>query len=191
MKGRGPQAISDPEEQFRGRLKAAFSWRADRPDERWMADPTGWWANPELLAGMGPALAGLTSGPSPTVVLGPQSRGMLLGGLVAAHLGIGLVELRKDPGPAGDSDRWLMAHTPPDYRDRTLQVGVRHDLLIVQRVLLVDDWIATGGQALAAADLVERAGAVWCGCVVVCDALSDARLRRELKVSSLVRVRDL
>jgi adenine phosphoribosyltransferase len=179
-------------DELRNDLRGAFRWRGDRTDVSYGADLTGWWADPTILARLGPGLAQLFSEANPTVVLGPQSRGALLGGLVATHLQIGLVEMRKDPAPAADSDRWLMAHTPPDYRDRNLVVGVRSDhLLSGARVLLVDDWIATGGQATAAKEIVDRAGATWCGAALVVDALADSRLRRDLAVRSLLHVRDL
>jgi adenine phosphoribosyltransferase len=116
----------------------------------------------------------------------------LLGALVAVELGVGLVELRKDPEPSVDSDRWLAARTPPDYQDRNLRLGVRRDLLPAgSRVVFVDDWIDTGGQAVAARQIVEAAEATWCGVSVIVDALADARLRRDLDVSSIFRERDL
>ncbi|UQX88680.1 hypothetical protein M6D93_01450 [Jatrophihabitans telluris] len=129
---------------------------------------------------------------APTVVLGPESRGSLLGALVAGHLGLGLVEVRKDPARSADSDRWLTAFTPPDYQDRTLLLGARRDhLLAGQRVLFVDDWIDTGGQAQAVRAIVGAAQAVWCGAAVIVDALQDSRLRRDLGVRSLMGIRDL
>jgi adenine phosphoribosyltransferase len=156
------------------------------------ADPTGWWADPTILRRLGPALADLFSDADPTIVLGPQSRGALVGALVACHLGIGLVELRKQPDPSTDSDRWYIAHTPPDYRDRNLRLGVRKDALTGgHRVLLVDDWIDTGGQAIGARSIVEQAGAAWVGAAVIVDGLRDSRLRRDLTVRSLANVREL
>lgn len=109
-----------------------------------------------------------------------------------SSLGIGLVELRKDPEPSTDSDRWLTARTPPDYQDRNLKLGVRRDLLPpAARVFFVDDWIDTGGQAVAARQIVRAAEATWCGVSVIVDALADAQLRRGLQVDSIFRVRDL
>jgi adenine phosphoribosyltransferase len=144
------------------------------------------------LGRLGPALANLFADGEPTLVLGLQSRGALLGALVAAHLGVGLVELRKEPSPAADSDRWLIAHTPPDYRDRNLRLGARRDHLAAgDRVLLVDDWIQTGGQALGAHSIIDQSGATWCGVAVIVDGLSDSRLRRDLDVRSLLNVREL
>jgi adenine phosphoribosyltransferase len=125
-------------------------------------------------------------------VVGPESRGGLLGALVALELGVGLVELRKDPEPSTDSDRWLTARTPPDYQGRNLRLGLRRDLVSTgARVLFVDDWIDSGGQAVAARHIVEAAQATWCGASVIVDALTDARLRRDLAVSSIFRDWDL
>lgn len=116
----------------------------------------------------------------------------MLGALVALELGIGLVEVRKDPKPLVDSDAWLIRTTPPDYRDRNLPLGFRRVLLQAgDRVALVDDWIETGGQALASRALVEAAGATWCGAVVIVDGLTDSRIRRQLQLRSLLHVREL
>ena len=116
----GPRSMPGGEDRLLAGLKNAFRWRGDRTDEHQLADPSGWWADPTVLAGLGRGLAALFPDEQPTVVVGPQSRGMLVGALVATQLEVGLVELRKDPTPAADSDRWIVAHTPPDYRDRTL-----------------------------------------------------------------------
>jgi len=164
----------------------------DRTDRLRWADVTGWWRDPELLGRLGPALAELFAEAQPTVILGTPSRGTLLGALVATHLGVGLVEIRKDDGPAADSEGWFKRITPPDYRDRHLTLGFPKQLLQAgEQVLFVDDWIDTGGQALGARGLVEDAGAHWLGAAVVVDALADSRLRRDLVVRSLLHNREL
>ena len=130
------------------------------------------------------------------MALGPESRGSLLGGLVAAALGVGVgvgfVEVRKNQTPMADSDAWLQRTTPPDHLDRHLRLGIRRDLIgSGDRVLLVDDWMQTGGQAVGTQALVEAAGATWLGAAVIVDGLADNQLRRRLNVRSLVHVRDL
>jgi adenine phosphoribosyltransferase len=180
-KDRGPRPQPNSSAVLRSDLQRTFRWRGDRTDDRYAADPTGWWADGSILRRLGPALAQLFDDQEPTLVLGPQSRGALLGALVAAHLGVGMVELRKDPNPAADSDRWLVAYTPPDYRDLNLRLGARKDHLAAgERVLLVDDWIQTGGQATGARTIIDQSGATWCGVAVIVDGLSDSRLRRDL-----------
>lgn len=191
-KDRGPRPQPDEHATLIADLTSTFRWRGDRTDDTFRADLTGWWANPTILARLGRAIAELFVEADPTVVLGPQSRGALVGALVARELGCGLIEFRKNPGPAADSDRWLTTTTRPDYRDRNLRMGIRREHLPSgHRVLFVDDWIATGGQAFAAHELITGSGASWCGAAVLVDALTDSRLRRDLNVRSLLHVRDL
>jgi adenine phosphoribosyltransferase len=174
-------------------LRARFRWIGDKYDDGGRADLTGWWRDPVVLSLLGPALAGVVpSAAEATVVLAPQSRGTLLGSLVAAHLGVGLVELRKEPGTLADSDAWRTRTTPPDYRDRQLVMGFRRALVRSgDRVLFVDDWIATGGQALTAKALVDDTGATWLGASVIVDGLETPSYRRPLGLRGLLHLRDL
>jgi adenine phosphoribosyltransferase len=174
------------------RLRAEFRWLGDRTDDGVRADLTGWWRDADVLRELGPALAGLFPDTAPTLVLAPQSRGPLVGSLVAVHLEVGLVEVRKNPGPAADSDAWRTATTPPDYRDRHLRLGFRRDLIKAgDRVLFVDDWIASGSQALTAHRLVSDSGAAWIGAAVIVDGVETPAYRRRLNVKGLVHIRDL
>ena len=179
-------------EEVKAGLRRAFAWRGDRTDEYRYADITGWWRRPELLAGVGPALARLFADRSPTVVLGPEASGCLLGPLVALHFGVGFVEVCKNRGTSVDSDAWLRRTTPPDYHDRHLSLGFRKHLVDGgDRVLFVDDWIETGGQAHGAHLLTQDAEATWLGAATVVDALGSSQVRRRLNVRSLLHVREL
>lgn len=177
---------------LRDELRAAFSWLGDKGDRNGYADVTGWWRDPAVLRQLGPALAEPFRAARPTLVLGPESRGVLLGALVATELGVGLVEVRKGSERMADSDAWLEATTPPDYRDRHLSMAIRRRLVSPgDRVLVVDDWIDTGGQVLGVRELVQLAGASWLGVSVIVDALDEPRLRRELGVRALLHHREL
>jgi adenine phosphoribosyltransferase len=179
-------------ESLRDQLMARFAWRSDRMDDSRWADLTGWWRDADVLSGLGPALGDSFRSASPTVVLAPQARGYLLGVLVALSLGVGFVEVQKDAVPLADSDAWWQRTTPPDYRDRHLTLGLpRRHLQGGDRVVFVDDWIETGGQALGTQALVEDAGATWLGAAVVVDGLTDHRVRRQLDVRPLLHYRDL
>jgi adenine phosphoribosyltransferase len=82
-----------------------------------------------------------------TTVAAIESRGFLLGGAVAIELGVGFAAIRKD-GALFPGDKVLM-RTKPDYRGKTRQLSVlRSQFAAGDRVLLVDDWIETGSQAL-------------------------------------------
>jgi adenine phosphoribosyltransferase len=177
---------------IRDDLQRAFRWRGDRTDESFGPDVTGWWRDAAILARIGPSLAALFPDGSPTVVMGPQARGSLLGVLAATALGVGFAEVRKDPSRFVDSDAWWETTTGPDYRDRHLRLGIRRALLRAgDRVLFVDDWVDTGAQLQACRRLVDHSGATWVGAAVVVDALQRPDLRRNLRVRSLLHVRDL
>jgi adenine phosphoribosyltransferase len=125
-------------------------------------------------------------------VVGPVSRGSLLGALTAAALGVGFVEIRKNIGQATDSDRWVQRTTGPDYQDRHVVFGFRHGLIKSgDRVLMVDDWADTGATAVVARTLIQDCGAHWIGAACVVDGLANARLRHDLPLRSLINVRRL
>lgn len=178
--------------ELRDQLRASFHWIGDRTDPDYRADVTGWWRDPQIVKQIGVALAGLFADEQPTVVLGTQSRGSLLGILAAHRLGFGFAEVRKDPGPAADSDAWWEISTVPDYLDRHLRLGLRRSLLKSgDSVLFVDDWVDTGAQARACRSLVEMSGAGWCGAAVIVDGLQEPGLRRALRIRTLLNIRDL
>lgn len=115
-----------------------------------LADPAGFAHAVELLAEQAAA------GPPPDLIAGMEARGFIFGAALAAHLGIGFVPLRK----AGKLPPPVLA------MDYTLEYGTARlemSALAVQpgqRVLLADDLLATGGTALAGAQLLRQAGAI-------------------------------
>lgn len=88
-------------------------------------------------------------------VLGMESRGFILGAPVALALGVGFVPVRK----AGKLPRETYAVSYAlEYGEATLEVH-RDALRPGERVLLVDDVLATGGTARATVELAEKCGA--------------------------------
>ena len=144
------------------------------------------------MAGVGALLAEPFRAASPSVVVGPAASGHLTGVLTAASLGTGFCPVRKDPAPSFDSDPWVKVTSPPDYKDRHLELGLPKGLIRPgDRVLAVDDLIDTGGQLLAMQRLVEEIGATWVGASVLIDNLRESRPRRQLGLKSVFHVRDL
>ncbi len=95
----------------------------------------------------------------PDVVLGIEARGFLFGAPVALALGVGFIPARKAGKLPHDT---LQEEYALEYG--TAAVEVHQDAVQPgQRVLIVDDLLATGGTALAAAKLVERLGGVVVG----------------------------
>lgn len=105
-----------------------------------------------------------------------ESRGFIIGAPLAFALGVGFVPIRK-PGKL-----------PADKigHDYELEYGSDRVELHIdaiaegERVLLVDDLIATGGTALAAATLIEKAGGNIVECCFVID-LPDVGGRQRLE----------
>jgi adenine phosphoribosyltransferase len=83
-----------------------------------------------------------------------ESRGFIVGSVLAHRLGAGFVPIRK---PGKLPSRTVKATYELEYGTDCLEV---HEDAFApgERVLIVDDLIATGGTARAVADLVERLG---------------------------------
>jgi adenine phosphoribosyltransferase len=89
---------------------------------------------------------------SVTRVVAIEARGFILGGPIAQFLGVGLVPIRK----AGKLPWDTHAHTYElEYGTDTLEIH-RDALRAGDRILVVDDVLATGGTAVAACALVEH-----------------------------------
>ncbi|KNX41084.1 Adenine phosphoribosyltransferase [Roseovarius tolerans] len=98
-------------------------------------------------------------------VVGLEARGFILGGAIAHQLSVGFVPIRKKgklPGAVISEEYQL------EYGEAVVEL---HDDAISagERVLLVDDLLATGGTAAAGIRLVERLGGEITGCAFIVD----------------------
>ena len=96
-------------------------------------------------------------------VVGLEARGFILGGAIAHQLGLGFVPIRKKgklPG-ATISQEYTLEYGAAvvEVHDDAIQAG--------ERILLVDDLLATGGTAEAGIKLVERLGGEIMGCAFI------------------------
>ncbi len=96
-------------------------------------------------------------------VVGMEARGFILGAPVALALGVGFVPVRK-PGKLPWTTRSVSYDL--EYGSETLEMHT-DALAPGERVLMIDDVLATGGTARATAQLVEEAGAVVHGFAVL------------------------
>lgn len=169
---------------LRAALRAQVVWH--QRGDLWYPEYSHWWRSPDILASVGVALADLFRSEEPTVVVGIEAHGMLLGPLAATSLGVGFAVVRKGVQADDREDPLLRRTTPPDYKNRGLDLSVRSSLLTRRdRVLLVDDWVDTGAQATAVMSLTEDAGATWVGVAAAIDG-SPPDVRRRLGVRSLL-----
>lgn len=88
------------------------------------------------------------------VVVGAESRGFIFGTAVARNLSAGFVPVRK-PGKLPAAKREITYQL--EYGQDTLEIH-QDAIKPGQRVLLVDDLLATGGTMKACCDLVEQLG---------------------------------
>ncbi len=101
------------------------------------------------------ALAMLAKDKNVNKIAGMESRGFLFGVPVAQRLGLGFVPLRK-PGKLPRAVH--SASFAKEYGEDALEMHV-DACAAGDRVLIVDDLLATGGTAQAAVELIERSGA--------------------------------
>jgi adenine phosphoribosyltransferase len=113
-----------------------------------LRDPLGFKTTTDLLATP-------YDGQQIDVVVGIESRGFILGAAVAARLGAGFVPIRK---PGKLPSKALKETYDLEYGKDALEIHA-DALEKGQRVLIVDDVLATGGTAAAATQLVKKLGA--------------------------------
>ena len=119
-------------------------------------------------------------------VAGIEARGFIFAAPVACRLGAGFVPIRKKgklPGVTFAQEYDL------EYGTATIEV-LTDAFAPGERVLVIDDVLATGGTARATADLVQRAGAQVTGLAVLLELsfLNGRAKLADLPVSALLTV---
>jgi adenine phosphoribosyltransferase len=118
-------------------------------------------------------------------VVGIEARGFILASPVAYHFNAGFVPVRKKgklPWETVDEEYAL------EYGTATLEVH-RDAVNPGERVLIVDDVLATGGTAKATAELIERIGGTVCGiaCLIELEFLHGRAKLEGYELFSLIR----
>ena len=104
------------------------------------------------------------------VVAGLDAMGFVLGAAIGARLGRGFLPIRKAGKLCVDTDRVEFSN----YSGRTQEMEMRTPAFAEgTRVLLVDQWIETGGTMDGAIRLVERQGGVVAGLVAIAIETND------------------
>jgi adenine phosphoribosyltransferase len=110
------------------------------------------------------------------LVVGIESRGFILGSAVADRLGTGFVPVRKLGKLPAETVR---ASYALEYGTDSLEMH-RDAITPGQRVLIVDDLLATGGTASAAVQLVKQLGGIVQGVAVLIELVGlDGRSKLE------------
>jgi adenine phosphoribosyltransferase len=112
-----------------------------------LKDPTG-------LSELTDAMVARYADNPPDIVLGIEARGFIFAPMLATRLGTGFIPVRKPGKLPAEKSR---INYDLEYGQDTVEIHT--DAIIEgQRVLVVDDLLATGGTARATCDLVENLG---------------------------------
>lgn len=157
----------------------------DYPEQGVMfKDITPLLADPVAFSALTGALARTAERTGATKVVGLEARGFILGAPVAVRAGLGFVPVRKAGKLPGAT---LRQAYDLEYGSAEIEVHAE-DLVAGDRILIVDDVLATGGTAEAAVRLIHRAGAEVAGVAVLMELgflAGRARLEAALREAPL------
>lgn len=117
-------------------------------------------------------------------IIGIESRGFILGAALAMSLGCSFVPVRK---PKKLPSAVFRVEYSLEYGTDTLEIH-QDALAAGERVIIIDDVIATGGTAAATAKLIKQAGAelLGYGFLIELDFLNGRKALPEVPIVSLV-----
>ncbi|MDT0464713.1 adenine phosphoribosyltransferase [Streptomyces gibsoniae] len=120
-------------------------------------------SDPAAFGALTDALAELVVRHGATKIVGLEARGFILGAPVAVRAGVGFIPVRKAGKLPGAT---LRQAYDLEYGSAEIEVHAE-DLTAGDRVMVVDDVLATGGTAEASLQLIRRAGAEVAGVSVL------------------------
>ncbi|NXM08705.1 APT1 phosphoribosyltransferase, partial [Tyrannus savana] len=146
-----------PAAREKGWYLALMAPNVKGPNYAWL-DPSRLYCHPQGLQDCVADLLQPFQGDPIDMVAGIDAMGFILGAATAAVLQKGFLAIRK----AGHLCVQTVAQPYTDYSGREKVMEVRTDAISPGlRILLVDQWVETGGTMRAAIELVERLGGVW------------------------------
>ncbi|MET9907920.1 adenine phosphoribosyltransferase [Streptomyces sp. NPDC006476] len=152
--------MTDVEELLLSRIRDV----ADYPEPGvTFKDITPLLADPAAFTVLTDALAAIAVSSGATKIVGLEARGFILGAPVAVRAGLGFIPVRKAGKLPGAT---LSQAYDLEYGSAEIEVHAE-DLSAADRVMVVDDVLATGGTAEASLQLIRRAGAEVAGLAVL------------------------
>lgn len=118
-------------------------------------------------------------------VVSPEARGFIFGCPVAANLGVGFIPIRKPNKLPRETVSYKYSL---EYGENELHMH-KDGIFKGQRVLIVDDLLATGGTVEATIKMVESLGGIVVGCSFLIE-LQDLKGREKIKnkeIQSLIQ----
>ncbi|MCF3119365.1 MULTISPECIES: adenine phosphoribosyltransferase [Streptomyces] len=133
-------------------------------------------ADPAAFTALTDTLADLSVRHGATKVVGLEARGFILGAPVALRAGLGFIPVRKAGKLPGAT---LRQAYDLEYGSAEIEVHAE-DLTAGDRVMVIDDVLATGGTAAASLELIRRSGAQVAGVAVLMElGFLDGRRKLE------------
>ncbi|MFM9448577.1 adenine phosphoribosyltransferase [Streptomyces acidiscabies] len=120
-------------------------------------------ADPAAFTALTDAFAEIAVRTGATKIVGLEARGFILGAPVSVRAGLGFVPVRKAGKLPGAT---LSQSYDLEYGSAEIEIHAE-DLTPEDRILVVDDVLATGGTAEAAIQLIHRAGAQVSGVAIL------------------------
>ena len=120
----------------------------------------------------------------PTIIVGPESRGFIFGCPLAYEMNLGFAPIRK---PGKLPRKTVEKEYSLEYGTNKLAMHV-DAVKKGDRVVIVDDLLATGGTIKAAIELIESLGARVVGCVFLIELtdLKGRELFKDVPTASLI-----
>jgi adenine phosphoribosyltransferase len=168
------------------RIKAKIRDIADFPNEGIIfKDITPLLKDPEILNFAVNALIEPFRQSDINAVVGMEARGFIFGSLAATALGVGFIPLRK---PGKLPHKTESVDYDLEYGSNQLEIHI-DALQQGDRILIIDDVLATGGTAKASCELIEKLGGkvVACSFVIELNDLNGRQRLNNYSVHSLVK----
>ena len=119
------------------------------------------------------------------VIVGPEARGFIFGCPVATNLSLGFIPVRK---PNKLPRETICVSYDLEYGSNSLCIH-KNSIKPGQKVVIIDDLLATGGTIKASIDLVEQLGGIVVGCAFLIE-LKELKGRDLLKNYRIISLLD-
>ncbi|XP_063300295.1 adenine phosphoribosyltransferase-like [Pelobates fuscus] len=173
-----------PEKRSKGWYLALMAPNEKGPNYAWL-DPSRLYCHCQALEECIQDLLQPFRSDTVDLVAGIDAMGFILGAAIASHLGKGFLAIRKVGHLCVETKTQLYV----DYSGREKVMEVRTDAIIPGlRILMVDQWIETGGTMQAAIKLVENQGGIVAGVAAICieDSKGGKWVKERYKCSDCV-----
>ncbi|XP_032902125.1 adenine phosphoribosyltransferase-like [Amblyraja radiata] len=176
--------LTTPQERGKGWYLALMAPNIKGPPYAWL-DPSRLYCNQQALQDCVEDLIRPFQNDTIDLVAGIDAMGFVLGAAIAHHLRTGFLTLRKE----GHLCVATRSTAYSDYTGRQKVLEMRDDVVRAGlRVLVVDQWVETGGTMKAAVTLIEQEGGTVAGIAAICieDTSGGRQIKEKYKCSTCV-----